>query len=60
MIEDKEKQKLFKKFQKAIGGNLYIHADQELNEELEFAFEWFWKVSSKDREDAWKYRDLNK
>lgn len=56
---NKEKQKLYKQFEKYIISNKYSDTE-EMTEELNYAFEWFYKKIEKYQEDAWKYNDLNK
>lgn len=54
----KEKEKEHKAFEKAVIG--FPLADtEELNDEHEFIFEWFWKRYEEIREKAWKYNDLS-
>lgn len=54
-----DKDKLYKKYEKAVIG--FPYADTEdLTDEHDFIFEWFWKQFKNEMEDAWKYRDLCK
>lgn len=57
-MEDKEQQKEFKAFEKAVISNPFSDAE-ELSEEHEYIFNWFWKRYAKIREKAWMYDDLN-
>lgn len=56
---EKEKLKEFKAFERAVIKCPYSDTE-ELNEEHDFIFEWFWKRYSKIRDDACKYNDLIK
>lgn len=57
-LDSPEKKRLFKKFEKAV--ITYPFSDsEELNDEHEFIFEWFWKETEDIREKAWIYDDLN-
>lgn len=54
---DKEKQKEFKAFEKAV--IKYPYADtEELTDEHIHIFEWFWKRYASIREKAWRYDGL--
>ena len=52
-----EKEKEYKAFEKAVIE--YPYADnEELKEEHDFIFNWFWKRYESIREKAWMYDDL--
>lgn len=54
-----DKKKLHKQFEKAVIGFPYADTE-ELNEEHEFIFEWFWKKIEPLAKKAWMYDDLTK
>lgn len=54
-----EKEKEHRAFEKAV--IRFPYADtEELNDEHEFIFEWFWKRYAPIREKAWMYDDLQR